>query len=196
MYILAKIIQCFFPLIALMLLIIGIRKNAINYVVSSLWLSLITVLIHFQFSGNQIFGSYFDYTNATIYSFNLLVLLVALIRVIHHLCAGTAIYKFTSSFISALLVVGAFLVMANLWINAFFINDVKPGTPMMQVALFTKPDYCNYQYVFYKIASDDSVKYLCPNHYGLIASLGGVSKIPDVIATQLHLSTHEVTQKK
>ena len=196
MYILAKIIQCFFPLIALMLLIIGIGKNAINYVISSLWLSLITVLIHLQFSGNQVFGSYFDYTNAAIYSFNLLILLVSLIRVIFHLCASTAIYKFSSSFISALLVVGAFLVITNLWINAFFIDDVKPGTPVMQVALFAKPDYCDYQYIFYKIASDDSVKYLCPNHYGLIASLGSVSKIPDAIAAQLHLSTHEVTQKK
>lgn len=187
MFTLAKIIQYFFPLIALILLIIGIQRKTIRYVISSLWLSLIAVLIHFQFSGNQIFGSYFDYLNSGIYSFTLLVLLVALIRVLSHLSIDNIVFRYIFSFIDAIMVVGALLVIINLWINALFIENKKEGTPIMQVALFQKPDYCHYKYVFYKVISDGSVMYLCPNHYGLIASVGHLATSPDFVTNQLHL---------
>ena len=187
MYLLAKFIQSVFPLISLVLLVIGARKNAIYYIISSLWLSLITVLIHFQLSGNQIFGTYFNYYNTTIYSFNLLILLFALVRVISHLSVNNTVLKYLCSFVNAIMVVGAFLVITNLWINAFFIENKMTGTPIMQVALFDKPDYCSNKYIFYKIAPDSSVMYLCPNHYGLIPSIGRLSTSPDFIATQLSL---------
>lgn len=109
MYTLGKLIQSLFPLIALVLFIIGIKRNAIYYIISSLWLSLIALLIHFQFSGNQIFGTYFNYLNAGIYSFNLLILLLALIQVISHLSTNSPTFKYTSTFIDAFLVVGAFI---------------------------------------------------------------------------------------
>lgn len=189
MYALAKIIQYFFPLIALIFLIIGIKRNLINYIISSLWLSLIAVLIHFQFAGNQIFGTYFDYINAAVYSFTLLVLLIALIRVIAHLGLNGSIFRYTGSFINALLVVGALLVITNLWINAIFIEEKKSGTPVMQIALFDKPAYCHNKYIFYKIAPDDSVMYLCPNYYGLIASVGRLTTSPDFVTRQLHLGS-------
>jgi len=187
MYILAKLIQCFFPLIALILLSIGIKKNAIYYIISSLWLSLIAVFIHFQFSGNQILGDYFNYSNAAIYSFNLLVLLVSLIYVLLHLSTENATFRYISTFINAFMVVGALLVITNIWMNAFFIENKKEGTPVMQVALFEKPEYCNYKYIFYTVAPDSSVRYLCPNHYGLIPSIGQLSKSPDFITTQLSI---------
>jgi hypothetical protein len=187
MYTLAKLIQDLFPIIALILLIIGSKRNAIYYIISSLWLSLIAVLIHFQFSGNQIFGSYFNYFNAAVYSFNLLVLLIALIRVISHLSVNSSILKITCSFVNAFMVIGASLVITNLWINAFFIENKMKGTPVMQVALIHKPDYCANKYIFYKVASDSSVMYLCPNHYGLIPSVGHLATSPDFIATQLSL---------
>ncbi|RYB52624.1 type I secretion system protein LssZ, partial [Legionella pneumophila] len=47
MHILAKVIHCLFPLIALTLLIIGIKRNAIYYIISSLWISLISLVIHY-----------------------------------------------------------------------------------------------------------------------------------------------------
>ena len=188
MYTLALVIQYFFPLIALILLIIGIRKNAIHYVISSLWMSLITVLIHFQFAGNQIFGTYFGYLNAAIYSFTLLVLLLALIRVITHLSSNNPNFKYTASLMKALLFVGALLVITNLWINASFIENKKTGTPVMQVALFDKPNYCSYKYVFYKVAPDGAVMYLCPDYYGLIASVGRLSTSPDFVTRQLKTS--------
>lgn len=188
MYILAKIIQFFFPLIALLLLIIGIKRNAIHYIISALWLSLIALLIHFQYSGNQIFGDYFDYTHAAIYTFTLLILLVALILIMAHLSINNSFLKYLSGFISALMVVGACLVSINLWINASFIEDKKVNTPLMQVALFDKPDYCHYKHIFYKVSPDNSVMYLCPNYYGLIASIGRLSTSPDFVTNQLHWS--------
>ncbi|KTD68114.1 MULTISPECIES: hypothetical protein [Legionella] len=187
MYTLGKLIQAFFPLIALVLFIIGIKRNAIYYIISSLWLSLIALLIHFQFSGNQIFGTYFNYFNTGIYSFNLLILLLALIQVISHLRINGSVIKYIYPLVSSFLVVGAFIVICNLWINAFFIENKMEGTPIMQVALFEKPDYCNNKYVFYKIDENSSVTYLCPNHYGLLPSIGHLTTSPDFITTQLSL---------
>lgn len=57
----------------------------------------------------------------------------------------------------------------------------------MQVALFNKPHYCHNKYIFYKIAPDSTVMYLCPNYYGFIASIGYLATSPDFIATQLSL---------
>ncbi|KTC78651.1 hypothetical protein [Legionella cincinnatiensis] len=187
MYIIAKLIQDFFPLIALILLIIGIKKSAIYYMISALWLSLIAMLIHLQFSGNQIFGTYFNYYNAAIYSSNLLILLITLIYVISHLSNGSTL-KYVYSFVNAFLVVIALLSIINLWLNAFFIENKMEGTPIIQVALINKPDYCKSKYVFYKVNLDSSIMYLCPNYYGLIPSVGHLAVSPDFIAAQLPLS--------
>ncbi len=187
MYTLGKLIQSLFPLIALVLFIIGIKRHAIYYIISSLWLSLIALLIHFQFSGNEIFGTYFNYLNAGIYSFNLLILLLALIQVISHLSINAPAFKYAYTFVNALLVVGAFILISNLWINAFFIENKMEGTPVMQVALFDKPGYCDSKYVFYKIDRDSSVAYLCPNYYGLLPSVGHLATSPDFITTQMSL---------
>ncbi|MCE0723882.1 MULTISPECIES: type I secretion system protein LssZ [Legionella] len=187
MYALGKLIQCLFPLIALVLFIIGTKKKAIEHIISALWLSLIAALIHFQFSGNQIFGTYFGYLNAGVYSFNLLILVLSLIHVMSHLSINGPAFKYTSTFINSLLVVGACVVISNLWINAFFIENKMEGTPIIQVALFDKPEYCESKYIFYKIDQDSSVNYLCPNHYGLVPSVGHLAASPDFITTQLSL---------
>lgn len=187
MNMLGKIILTLFPLIALILLIIGIKRNAVSYIISSLWLSLIALIIHFQFSGNQIFGTYFNYFHAGIYSFNLAVLLIAVISIIFHLSHYGPAFKYTSALITAFLVVGAFIFVSNLWINAYFVADKMEGTPIMQVALFDKPDYCENKYVFYKINTEGLVTYLCPNHYGLFPSIGQLATSPDFVATQLPL---------
>lgn len=186
MYILATVIPYLFPLIALILLIIGMRRNKIYYVISSLWLCLISLLIQFQFAGNQIFSSYFNFTNTAIYSLSLLILLTALIRIITHLCIIKPIFKYTHSMINAFLVVGTLLILTNLWINAFFIEQVKNGIPVIQIALLDKPTYCQYKNIYYKVAPDNSVMYLCPNHFGLIASIGSLDASPDFVMQQLH----------
>jgi uncharacterized membrane protein len=185
MYNLAQVIHCLFPLIALILLIIGISRKAIYYIISALWLSLIGLVIHFQSSGGEILGTYFNYLNASIYSANLIILFVSLLYVISHLSSDSTLFKYTSSFIQAIIVIGSLLLLGNLWINAYFIENRMEGTPVLQVALFQKPDYCSYRYIFYKVANDGNVLYLCPNHYGLIPSIGRLAISPDFITTQL-----------
>lgn len=187
MYILAKVIHCLFPLIALIFLIIGIKRHTIYYVISSLWLSLIALVIHYQSSGGQILGSYFNFLNATIYTANLVILFISLIQIISHLSSNSPVFKYMSSLIKSFIVIGSLLVITNLWINAYFIESRMDGTPIMQVALTKKAAYCNYRYIFYKVATDGSVFYLCPNHYGLIPAIGRLSINPDFIATQLPL---------
>lgn len=199
MYNLAKVIHCLFPLMALILLIIGIKRNAIYYIISSLWLSLIALLIHFQSSGGEILGSYFNYLNATIYSINLIILFVSLIYVISHLSSDNTLFKYFSSLVKSLIVIGTLLVITNLWINAYFIENRMAGTPVMQVALLQKPEYCSYRYIFYKVATDGTVLYLCPNHYGLIPSIGRLEISPDFITTQLSVPSKKqmlLLQKK
>lgn len=182
MYILA---HCLFPLIALILLIVGTKRNIIYYVISSLWLSLIAVAIHYQSSGGQLLGSYFNFLNATIYTANLIILFISLILIISHLSSNSPVFKYTSSLIKSFIVIGSLLVITNLWVNAYFIENRMAGTPIMQVALPKKAAYCNYRYIFYKVATDGSVSYLCPNHYGFIPAIGRLSISPDFFATQL-----------
>lgn len=187
MHILAKVIQCLFPLIALVLLIIGIKRNAIYYVISSLWISLISLIIHYQTSGGEILGSYFNYLNATIYTANLFILCLSLIYILWHLSRDNITFKIIGSLFQSLIVIGSLLVVINLWMNAYFIENRLTGTPVMQVALLEKPDYCTYRYIFYKVGVDGAVHYLCPNHYGLIPSIGRLSISPDFIASQLSI---------
>jgi|HubBroStandDraft_6_1064221.scaffolds.fasta_scaffold349967_1 hypothetical protein len=185
MYTLSKIIHCLFPLIALVFLIIGIKRNIIYHIISALWLSLIALVIHFQSSGGQILGGYFNTTNAAIYTLNLVVLLISLICIISHLGNNNLIFKYLSSLVQSLIVIGCLLVITNLWVNAYFIENRMDGTPIMQVTLLKKADYCSYKYIFYKVTPDGAILYLCPNHYGLLPSIGHLSINPDFIATQL-----------
>jgi hypothetical protein len=199
MYNLAKVIHCLFPLMALVLLIIGIKRKAIYYVISALWLSLIALVIHFQSSGGEILGSYFNYVNAAIYSANLIILFVALVKVIDHLSSDSSLFRYVSTFIQSVIVIGSILLITNLWINAYFIENRMTGTPVMQVALLQKPEYCSYRYIFYKVADDGSVLYLCPNHYGLVPSIGRLEISPDFITTQLSVPSKKqmlLLQKK
>ncbi|BCA95700.1 type I secretion system LssZ [Legionella antarctica] len=188
MYILA---HCLFPLIALIFLIVGIKRSIIYYVISSLWLSLIAVVIHYQSSGGQLLGSYFNIINATIYTANLIILFISLIQIISHLSSNNPVFKYVSSLIKSFIVIGSLLVISNLWVNAYFVDNRMPGTPVIQVALPKNVAYCSYRYLFYKVAPDGSVLYLCPNHYGLIPSIGHLSISPDFIATQLPIPNNK-----
>ncbi|MBA2650095.1 MAG: type I secretion system protein LssZ [Legionella sp.] len=191
MYILTQAIHCLFPLIALIFLIIGINRQAIYYVISALWLSLIALIIHFEYSGGHLLGDYFNYTNASIYSINLIVLFLSLARVISHLSVDNMLFKYTSSFLKAAVLIGCLVVSINLWVNAFFIEHRLKGTPVIQVALHEKASYCTYRYIFYKFSQDGSVDYLCPNHYGFIPSIGKLADKPNFITSQLSIPGKE-----
>ena len=163
-------------------LAIGVKKNQQGYLLAALWINLISLFLYYRIAGGEILGSYFDYQNATIYSINLLVLLV----IVFYLFTTTPLLtkefgRYTKSLLSACLVIGSLLLIVNLWTNACFLDHRKPGTPIMQIALFTHPSYCAYPYVFFTIDKNNRVAYLCPNHYGLIPSVGHVSPPPDFL---------------
>lgn len=180
-----SVIYSILPLVGLMLLFTGIRKKVVSYVISSLWISLIALIIHFNTAGGEILGSHFNYRNAFNHTINMAILCVSLIYIFSNLTRDNTSYKYIASFVQSCVVIGSFLLVINIWINAYFIENRMPGSPVMQVAMMGKPDYCGYKYIFYKIAEDGSVNYLCPNHYGLIPSVGHLNVIPDYIATQL-----------
>lgn len=183
MYTLAQIIHVFLPLIAIYIFALGIRKNNIHYIISTLWISIISLMVMHQISDGEIIGVFFNYYNAALYSINLIVLFISLIRIISHLSTDNSIFKYTNSLIKSFIVIGSLLVIANIWINAIFIENKKDGTPVMHVALVHKPAYCSSRYILYKVERSGALAYMCPNHYGLIPSIGHLPLKPDFIST-------------
>lgn len=174
------------PLFGAILLVVGMKLNRINYIIAALWLSLIALLLHYQTAGGEILGNYFNYTNAAVYTANLLVLVIAVFFLFIKLpiLQGKKT-RFVTSIVSACIVFGCLLVLTNLWINAFFIETRRPGTPIMQVASFKPLNYCSYRYVFYKISDDGKISYLCPDHYGIFPSIGHLDITPDFVVNHL-----------
>ncbi len=187
MNMLMSIIDYLFPLTAFYCLIQGINKKAINYVISSLWLSLIALILHYQKSGGTILGSYYHYNNAFIDSFNLIIFTTSIIYIIEYLRAIYPRIKKEALLIQIVIALTSLLILFNLLTNAFFINNRLKGTPIIQVALMQKPSYCSYKYVFYKIKEDGSTDYLCPNYYGFIPKIGHLNVSPDFLVQQLSL---------
>ncbi|MGQ3887729.1 type I secretion system protein LssZ [Legionella sp. CNM-1927-20] len=178
-------IHVILPLISILLLILGIRNKYKSYVVLALWVSIISIALHYHLAGGEILGYYFDYVQAFIYSINLLTLLACIIFLIFQFSSQIRVFRYISSLLGAISIIGIGLLLINLWINASFIENRMPGTPILQVAAFKKLDYCSYRYVFYKISQDGTLKFMCPNHYGLIPSVGVLTAAPDFILRQL-----------
>lgn len=175
------------PIIGFILLVVGINSSHKNYIIASLWLSVIALILHYQTSGGEILGTYFNYRHTLIYSINLFVLLIAII----YLLVGFGREKkknsirYFMSFLVGLSLIGICILLCNLWINAIFIEDRLPNTPVLQVLNFKKLDYCHYSYIFYKVDKNGKVSYMCPNYYGLIPSIGYLDVAPDYVIKQL-----------
>lgn len=194
MNLLSSTLNDFLPLIAAVLLVIGMKVGRINLVVAALWLSLIALLLHYQTAGGEILGNYFGYKNAAIYTLNLVVLVLSLIYLLFKLpIFHSKLARYLTGLISACLVVGSLFLLINLWMNAAFIENRRPGTPIMQVISFEPLAYCSYRYVFYRVETDGKVGYLCPNHYGLVPSIGKLEVTPEFILNHL---TKRVSEPK
>jgi hypothetical protein len=61
MDLLSTILHIILPPLAAILLVIGLKKKEINFIIIALWLSLIALMIHYQTAGGEILGSYFNY---------------------------------------------------------------------------------------------------------------------------------------
>ena len=187
MFLLASIIHYLLPIAALFSLIWGLKKTAIYYVISALWLSFIALLLHYQHSGGQVLGTYFDLTNSLLYTLDLIILATSVICIIEHLSKTSLNIKFIPLVLQLFIALASIIMIFNLGINAYFLTDRLNGTPIIQVALMDKPDYCGYKYIFYKIDKNGSTDYLCPNYYGLIPKIGHLEDNPEFIARQLSL---------
>ncbi|CDZ78339.1 hypothetical protein BN59_02649 [Legionella massiliensis] len=180
-------IHLLFPLLGALILFFGLKLQRKNYIVVALWLSLIALILHYRASGGEILGSYFNYMHASIYSINLIVLISAIICLlltsIHEI--QSKFIRYASGFLSAGLITGGALLLINLWVNAVFVENRLAGTPILQVATFNKQPYCSYKYVFYKVDPDSVVQFMCPNHYGLLPSVGQLRTAPSFIMKQL-----------
>ena len=186
MNILQQVIHYLLPFLSAGLLIVGIKTHRINFLIAALWLALIALLIQYQASGREILGHYFDYQNAALYTISLLVLIISLMYLFLELpLLQGKLAQYISSLIFTFLSVSSALLMINLWMNAYFIENKRPGTPIMQVASLIPLDYCPYKYVFYKIGLDGKISYLCPNHYGIIPTIGHLDVSPDFVLNHL-----------
>ncbi|KTD26160.1 MULTISPECIES: type I secretion system protein LssZ [Legionella] len=184
---LLEAIHILFPVLGIIILVLGIKQRRKNYLVVALWLSLIALILHYRASGGEILGSYFNYSHAAIYSLNLVVLIAAIICLLVASMEemNSKFLRYSGGLLSAGLITGGALLITNLWINAFFVEDRLAGTPILQVATFSKQPYCSYRYVFYKIGSDSIVRFMCPNHYGLLPSVGPLNTAPSFVIKQL-----------
>ncbi|KTC93661.1 MULTISPECIES: type I secretion system protein LssZ [Legionella] len=180
-------IHSLFPILGIIILFFGIQLRRKNYILVALWLSLIALILHYRASGGEILGSYFNYLHAAIYSLNLIVLISSIICLLLTSMdeIRSRILRYGAGLLSAGLITGGALLITNLWINASFVENRLPGTPILQVATFNKQPYCSYKYVFYKIGSDSIVRFMCPNHYGLLPSVGPLNTAPSFVIKQL-----------
>jgi len=183
---LSNILHVSLPLLGIVLLVTGIVMRRTNCIKGALWISLIALLLHYQTAGGEILGTYFGYKNAAIYSINLIVLIITLLYLFFHLpIFQKKPGRYATGLISAFLVVGGILLLINLWMNACFIENRRAGTPIMQVTTFAPIDYCTHQYVFYKVGLDGHINYMCPNHYGIIPSIGKLEISPEFLLNYL-----------
>ena len=183
------------PIISCAVLLLGLLLKRKNFILLSLWLSLIALVLHYRASGGEILGSYFNYLHASIYSLNLIVLITSflclLLTSIDEM--RSRVIRYSAGLLSAVLITGGALLLGNLWINASFVENRLPGTPILQVATFNKQPYCDYKYVFYKINSDSVVGFLCPNHYGFLPSVGELNTAPGFVVKQLQTKAEQKT---
>ncbi|MFA5959149.1 MAG: type I secretion system protein LssZ [Tatlockia sp.] len=180
-------IHTLFPIFGILILGFGILSQRKNYIILALWLSLIALFLHYRASGGEILGSYFNYSHAAIYSLNLVVLVVALLYLLLNASKGMSskLLRLGSALFSAGLITGSALLLVNLWVNASFVENRLAGTPILQVAAFNKQAYCGYKYIFYKVGADNKVRFMCPNHYGLMPSIGRLDSAPAYVVKQL-----------
>ena len=192
---LSNILHDIFPVLGVILLLIGMKTDRINYLIAALWISLIALLLHYQTAGGEILGAYFGYKAAAVYTLNLLVLITTLLCLFFKLTRlQSKLSRYAAGFVSSCIIVSSLLLLTNLWINAFFIENRHPDTPIMQVATFTPPSYCAYRYIFYKVGLDGKISYMCPNYYGIIPSIGHLDVSPNFVLN--HLSQQLNAKKK
>ncbi|MCC5791085.1 MAG: type I secretion system protein LssZ [Legionellaceae bacterium] len=173
-------------LTALIMTLLAFKSQSDSSMSIATWSNILAILILYQLAGGEILGLFFGYSNAFLYSVNLLLLVVAVsYLLLHSESIKTSRVMGGMLWSIALIVIFAgLLLLSNVWINAHFIEHRKQGKPILQVATLGKNPHCSYRYIFYKMQSDGQVGYLCPNYYGLIPRVGQLETTPEFLKHQ------------
>lgn len=176
-----------FSFLNLLCLVFGWVKNKMAMLMTALWLSLAQLILLYYYSGQEILGSYFSYQRAGLYALDMLIFFIVLF--LFHIKAKTRLLQRrlwrASQFGLVGLAFGITMLLGNLGVNAWFLHNRAPQSPVLQVANMQSLRYCDYSYVYYKIDTNQHVQYLCPNGFGLIASTGTLSELPDFFKVYL-----------
>ncbi len=186
MYSLFHLVYLILPVIAALFLVFGIKKKQNSIISMAVWISLLGLLLHYHISGGEILGHYFNYLHASIYTFNILVFLIAIIILLSNKEVESYLLKLSSNLLKAFIVVGVMIILTNLWINAYFIENRKAGTPIIQIAGMKKFNPCKSSNIaYYKVDKQGNIMYLCPSQFGLFPAIDKLDKVPAMIAKQL-----------
>ena len=183
---LMNVINYILPFFAFVLIVFGIMKSKMRFVLVALIVAIFAIVIQYEHAGGELFGRYFDYTHAAIYTVNFIVVISALLYIL----SGEKVLKakslrYPAAVVIAILVVASCIIVMNVWINAFFIKDRLLNTDVIEVGYFEKPLYCNNSVVYYKLNTKYQIEYLCPNYYLLIAKRGYLETTPKLLKEQL-----------
>lgn len=157
---------------------------------TAFWLSLAQLLLLYYYSGQEILGSYFSYERAGLYALDMLILFVTLClfqQKAKTKLLGRRLWRISQLGLASL-AFGMAVLLGNLGVNAWFLHNRAPQSPVLQVANMQPLRYCDYGYVYYKLDTRQRVQYLCPNRFGLIASTGTLPELPDFFKTYLPLT--------
>jgi hypothetical protein len=186
MSVITSSIHYFLPFFSFILLVFGLMRNRLRFVLAALIVAIVSIIIQYQLAGDELFGTYFDYSHAALYSLNFIVVIVSLLFIAKREKGFHKPYaRYPVALFFSLIIIASLLITTNVWINAYFIQDKLPKTTIVTVGRFVKTEYCSNSYTLYKINRNKQVQYLCPNNYGLIAGIGQLDIIPEELMKQM-----------
>ena len=189
-------IYVFLTLAALIALLYSCKKHSEQKIGIAVWFNILAILVLYKLAGGEILGMFFNYTNSAMYSLNLLILIASLSYVmLYSKFINTGIKgQILVAMVSTILLLVGCILLINVWINAYFIENRKINLPILQVATLGNTPYCNYSYLFYKMDPEGKTSYLCPNYYFLLPRIGRLKTTPKFIAHQFHLTQQKDNQ--
>lgn len=173
------------PILALTLFIVGLLKKEGSFITFSIWVAVVSIFIEVRGSELKLFGNFFDYQQAFLFSLNVLTIIAALSTIcFYKLKAKSLMIVIPVSLSIAFITTVGIVASINVWTNAFFFKSKHPKSAIMEVVNFNPPEYCESTYIFYRINKEKKVDYLCPYYYHSFLPKIGTLEEPPVFIEQ------------
>ena len=166
-------------LFAVCMMFLGFYRHKV-YLLVALWVSAILLIWHHRIAGGSVLGPHFDYNHAVWYSLDLIVLVVSILGLVIKETMPVSVRKIMVAFLVIVCIADG-LLFINVWVNAYFMENRKPNTPLLEVAMVKPTSYCHHHKIFYKVGVDGQWYYMCPDYYGLLPSIGKLDKPPELM---------------